>query len=164
MTIRLGPLGPDTALDDLWRALDGESTYMLAEPGERDEVDLPVLSYRVVDWDGDVAAGLAEVRVGRYARVRHRGHLMMGVRSSHQGRGIGRALLKAAVGHARSIRLVRLELTVQVGNTVALDLYRSCGFEVEGRRRAAMLVEGELVDEFSMGLVLGSPRSGPCSR
>lgn len=114
MTLRRGPLEADAVLDDLWRALDGESAYMLAEPGERGRTDLPVVSYRVVDWDGDVATGLVEVRVGRYARVRHRGQLMTGVRSSHQGRGIGRALLEAAVDHARTIGLVKLELTVQV--------------------------------------------------
>jgi len=147
-------LEADAALDDLWRALDGESAYMLAEPGERGRTDLPVVSYRVVGWDDDVATGLVEVRVGRYARVRHRGQLMMGVRSSHQGRGIGRALLEAAVDHARTIGLVKLELTVQAGNTIALNLYRSCGFEVEGRRRAAMRIDDGLADEFYMGLLL----------
>ncbi len=57
----------------LWMILDSESTYMPAEPGERGRTDLPALSYRVVP----------------YARVRHRGRLMTGVRSSHQGRGFG---------------------------------------------------------------------------
>ncbi|ROO87798.1 ribosomal protein S18 acetylase RimI-like enzyme [Actinocorallia herbida] len=153
MAVKVGPLVADEALVELWDALDSESTFMLAAPGERG-AELPRSSFRVVDWDGPVATGLADVQVMPFARVRHRGQLRMGVRASHQGRGVGRRLLEAAVEHARHAGLRKVELTVRVDNARAISLYRSVGFQVEGLRRASMAVDGDLVDEHFMALIL----------
>ena len=49
--------------------------------------------------------------------------------------------------------LARLELEVHANNAAALSLYKSFGFEVEGRKRKAVLVEGELIDIIIMSRV-----------
>ena len=79
---------------------------------------------------------------------------MIGVRASHGGRGIGRRLLEELDRWAGEHGISRLELTVMATNERAFGLYCKLGYEVEGTRRAAMLVDGELVDELWMAKLL----------
>jgi RimJ/RimL family protein N-acetyltransferase len=70
-------------------------------------------------------------------------------------KGIGRALLLSALELARSVSGIRqVNLCVNASNSQAIDLYKSVGFEVFGRERGAMLVDGELHDEVHMCLHL----------
>ena len=46
------------------------------------------------------------------------------------------------------------ELTVIAHNERAIGLYRKLGYDVDGTRRAAVVVDGELVDELWMAKVL----------
>jgi ribosomal protein S18 acetylase RimI-like enzyme len=155
MEARIRLAGPNdaAALLDLQLVLDQDSKFMLLEPGER-QSDLPKLSYRVVATDGDFLAGYVEVSVLPYARTQRRGYIVMGVRASHSRQGLGRALLETAISQARDRGLRRVELTTMTGNQAALSLYLSCGFQVEGLRRAALQIDGIDVDEYYMGLLL----------
>jgi ribosomal protein S18 acetylase RimI-like enzyme len=54
--------------------------------------------------------------------------------SEHQGQGIGKALLEAALAHERFRRAPRIYLDVWEQNTRAIALYRKCGFCPAGRR------------------------------
>jgi ribosomal protein S18 acetylase RimI-like enzyme len=158
---RAGPADAD-ALLALQTALDGESEFMLLEPAEResspDELrrrlgDGP--SYLIVaEGDEGELAGYVEVSVLPYARARSTGYVVMGVRASYAGRGLGRALLEAARDEAVTRGLRRLELTVMTHNRRALSLYLSCGFEVEGLRRDALVIGGVRRSEYYMGLLL----------
>jgi RimJ/RimL family protein N-acetyltransferase len=153
--IRLADAGDDASLFDLRSALDRESRFMMLEPGERERRDeLPRRSFRVVAEEDDRLIGYVGVSVLPYARAQHCGHLVVGVRASHTGRGLGRALLEETVQQARKRELRRLELTVMTHNRAALALYTRCGFQVEGLRRASLRVDGEQVDEYYMGLLL----------
>ncbi|HEY7484750.1 MAG TPA: GNAT family N-acetyltransferase [Streptosporangiaceae bacterium] len=167
MDIAIREASPDDApaLLDLQLALDAESSFMLLEPGERPTDPEPLrsrlarqaapedLSYTLVA-EADGPAGYVDVSVPPYRRACRTGYLVMGVRASHAGRGVGRALLQAAVGRARAGDLRRLELTVMAHNRRALNLYLSTGFLVEGLRRAPLEVDGAAVDEYYMGLLL----------
>jgi RimJ/RimL family protein N-acetyltransferase len=93
--------------------------------------------------------GWLQVDVASYRRVAHIGYLVLGV---HAGRGIGTALLQAAVARATACGLHRLELTVLAANTRAVELCGCHLFQVEGRRRSAFRLHGELLDELYMGL------------
>jgi len=84
-------------------------------------------------------------------RRRHAATLGMTVRDDRQGRGVGTALVKAALELADGwLNLGRLELNVWVDNEPALRLYRKFGFDVEGTLRAYALREGRFVDAFAM--------------
>jgi RimJ/RimL family protein N-acetyltransferase len=78
----------------------------------------------------------------------------MGVRPSAQHRGVGTALVDAMLAWARAHpRIQKVCLGVFSTNTVALALYRSLGFEEEGRgRRAFRLGPTTYVDDVEMGL------------
>ncbi|MBZ9936736.1 GNAT family N-acetyltransferase [Mesorhizobium sp. BR1-1-16] len=78
---------------------------------------------------------------------RHRGVLWgVYVDPASRGGGIARRLVEAVIDHA-SRHVLILEAAVSVGNEHAGSLYRALGFEAYGHHVAALMVEGELIDE-----------------
>lgn len=59
----------------------------------------------------------------------------IGVRDEARRRGLGGALLQAALGAGRKLGAESALLEVRAGNLAAQALYRSQGFETVGRRR-----------------------------
>jgi len=85
------------------------------------------------------------------ARRAHAAELGMTVRDDWQGRGVGHALLSAALEMAdRWMPLRRIQLTVFVDNEPAIRLYRKHGFETEGTLREFALRDGRYVDALVM--------------
>jgi putative acetyltransferase len=83
------------------------------------------------------------------------GEIGMMVANGWRGRGVGTALVAAAIEQARARGLHKLALSVFPHNGAAISLYRKFGFVEEGRltkhiRRA----NGELWDLIEMGLLL----------
>lgn len=78
-----------------------------------------------------------------------------------QGAGLGRALLTAAVDHARSAGCRTVFLEVRADNNVALALYESSGFERTGCR-PRYYVDG--TDALTMRLRLPSSDPAPGGR
>lgn len=77
------------AVAELWRRVESDAEFMLAEPGER-AAPMEDRSFEVVAG-GDPLLGALRVAVGRFRRVAHCGHLVLGVLPSHRGQGIGRS-------------------------------------------------------------------------
>jgi len=86
--------------------------------------------------------------------TRHRGLLGMGLLREWRGRGVGRRLIERAIEASRTLPLARVELTVRAENESAIALYRRVGFEEEGRRRRALLVDAVYYDDILMALLL----------
>ncbi|MFF7310958.1 GNAT family N-acetyltransferase [Streptomyces sp. NPDC008137] len=68
-----------------------------------------------------------------------------------RGRGVGRALVRAAVDEARRRGARRLTLRVLAHNAPARGLYESEGFVVEGILPEEFLLDGKYVDDVLMG-------------
>ncbi|HWC12930.1 MAG TPA: GNAT family N-acetyltransferase [Acidimicrobiales bacterium] len=88
--------------------------------------------------------------------------LGMFVTAEWRGRGVGTALVTAAVEQARRWGAHKVALQLWPHNRPALALYRKLGFVEEGRlRRHYRRRDGALWDALVMGLVLdeGSPGS-----
>jgi len=87
-------------------------------------------------------------------RRRHAGLLGLAVRDDWQGKGAGRALMRAAVDLAdKWLNLTRLELEVHTDNEHAIKLYREFGFEIEGTLRQFAFRDGEYVDVYAMARI-----------
>jgi L-amino acid N-acyltransferase YncA len=98
---------------------------------------------------GDRVIGMLHVEASRHGF----GELAMLVDRDWRGRGVGSALLQAAIGWAREQRLHKLCLEVFAHNAAAIALYRKTGFVEEGRRvRQYRRASGELWDTIVMGL------------
>lgn len=80
----------------------------------------------------------------------------MAVARAWRGRGVGSALLAAAIEWARARDdLHKLTLAVFVHNAAGIALYRKFGFVEEGRRvKQYRRQSGELWDTIEMGLLL----------
>jgi L-phenylalanine/L-methionine N-acetyltransferase len=84
-------------------------------------------------------------------RMRHVGSIGMAVRDDWQGKGVGTALLEAALELADNwLNLTRIELRVYVDNAAGIALYEKFGFEIEGTHRRLAFRDGEYVDAYSM--------------
>lgn len=92
----------------------------------------------------DELAGFVAIVRPQRAKLRHAVELAgMYVAPAHRRRGLGRALLDAAIAHARSFDGVRqVKLGVNTANAAAVALYRSVGFERYGTEPDALCVDG----------------------
>ncbi|MEU0404702.1 GNAT family N-acetyltransferase [Streptomyces sp. NPDC006197] len=75
----------------------------------------------------------------------------LAVAESARGKGVARALLRAAMDRAREQGAVRITLRVLAHNAPARALYASEGFVVEGVLPGEMFLDGKYVDDVLMG-------------
>jgi ribosomal protein S18 acetylase RimI-like enzyme len=103
-------------------------------------------------------AGFLTVNGGGLQRTRHVGRLEVMVAAPHRRRGVGKALVSAALGWAEGNAVIRkLSLVVLADNVGAVALYRSAGFVEEGRRVGEYREpDGTLRDDVLMAYSTGS--------
>ena len=99
----------------------------------------------------DQIVGSLHLQVSRHGF----GEIGMEVARPWRGRGVGTALMDAAIARARDDGLHKISLSVFPHNTAAIALYRKFGFVEEGRRvKQYRRANGELWDAIDMGLLL----------
>ncbi len=97
--------------------------------------------------------GLVDFHRRQRHKIRHLGDISgMYVAPEHRARGIGRALLSAAISRARNLAdLEALTLIVSANDQPARRLYLSAGFQSYGLEPLSLKVEDKYVDgEFMM--------------
>jgi ribosomal protein S18 acetylase RimI-like enzyme len=143
------------AMAVLFAAVAGERDGIATEPpvdiDERTAQFAGTIAGSVVAVADSTVIGLIHVEATRHGF----GEIGMLVDRGWRGRGVGSALVRAAIGLAREQGLHKLSLEVFAHNTAAIALYRTCGFVQEGRRtRHYRRASGELWDSLVMGLPL----------
>jgi RimJ/RimL family protein N-acetyltransferase len=130
---------------------DGIATEPPVDLGERTEVFVRGTPSTLVAVAAGEVVGMLHVESSRFGS----GELGMAVSREWRGRGVGSALVEAAIEWARGEGLHKLCLEVFPRNTVGLALYRKFGFVEEGRRvKQIRRSSGELWDSIVMGLLL----------
>lgn len=105
----------------------------------------------VAERDGQVIAHAGLYPCGESPRRAHAMGLGIMVAGPAQGHGVGRALLQALLQVADQwANVLRIELTVFADNERAIALYRSLGFEEEGRMRGHAFRDGRFEDTLAM--------------
>jgi L-amino acid N-acyltransferase YncA len=127
---------------------DGIATEPPVDIDERAEQFARTAAGSIVAVAGDRVVGMIHVEASRHGF----GEFGMLVVRGWRGRGVGSALVQAAIGWARGQGLHKLCLEVFAHNAAGIAMYRKCGFTEEGRlvkqyRRAS----GELWDAIVMG-------------
>jgi RimJ/RimL family protein N-acetyltransferase len=146
---------------ELKLGLDRDTSFMLLEPDERtdatadvaaelEEIERHPNSIVFVADAGDSLLGYVEAAGGRFRRNRHSAHVVIGVRQSASGHGVGTGLLHELSNWAERHGVHRLELTVMAHNNRAIALYKAAGYEHEGIRKHSLFVGGHYVDELSL--------------
>jgi len=141
--------GPKVAAAPLQLPLQSAEAWRrrLAEPPEG-------LILLVACVEGEVVGNLGLETFPNRPRVRHAGTVGMSVRDDWQAKGVGTALMKAALDLADNwLNLSRVELTVYTDNYAAVTLYERFGFEIEGTQRRYAFRNDEYVDACSMARI-----------
>ena len=107
----------------------------------------------LVSVDEGHVVGWCDITPMQRPTMRHCGVLGIALVSAWRGRGLGERLIRQTLDAARAFGFSRVELTVRHDNTRAQALYRNVGFEVEGRKRRAILVDGVFYDSVVMALL-----------
>ena len=124
---------------ELWRK-------RLAEPAEG--------RYMLLACAEDEVVGNLGLKVNSSPRRRHVADLGMAVRDDWQGKGVGSALMVAALDLADNwLNIVRVELSVYTDNAAAIALYTRFGFVVEGTERYHAFRDGRYVDSHMMARI-----------
>jgi RimJ/RimL family protein N-acetyltransferase len=130
---------------------DGIATEPPVDIDERAEQFARGVAGSIVAVAGDRVIGLIHVEASRHGF----GEFGMLVVRDWRGRGVGAALVRAAIDWARGRGLHKLCLEVFAHNAAGIAMYRKCGFVEEGRRvKQYRRASGELWDAIVMGLLL----------
>jgi len=152
----------DQELYDLFHHLDQETKFMMYEKNERQttveqvrqriEVIQKTGVMYVIDDNG--LGGFIMMNRGSCNRIRHVGYIVIGMKMSLAGRKFGTLLFNRIFNYAKLNQLHRLELTVMTHNLSGVSLYKKMGFQIEGIKKDAMLIDGEYIDEYHMSKLL----------
>jgi RimJ/RimL family protein N-acetyltransferase len=153
--VRPARAGDARAMAELFAAVAAERDGIATEPPV--DVDERAAAF-ASSADGSLVAaadgrivGMIHIEASRHGF----GEFGMLVDRAWRGRGVGSALVQAAVDRARRQGLHKLCLEVFPHNTAAIALYRKCGFAEEGRRVGQYRrASGQLWDTIMMGRLL----------
>jgi putative acetyltransferase len=127
-----------------WRSVGDERRYLKALRR------YPHAAVFVAERADGAIVGRLSVARDQHPASAHVADLGLMVAADSRGRGIGKALLAAAVGWARSAGVRKLELHVFPWNEPAIGLYEAFGFEREGFRKRHYRRDGQDVDVILM--------------
>lgn len=105
-------------------------------------------------FDGDSLAGMAGLARETTLQLAHKCNVWgLYVAEFARGQGVARALLEAAIAHARATPgVAKVTLSVDSANVAAIALYESLGFVVFAREADAVRLNGQSRDDLQMHL------------
>ena len=145
---------------DCLKIIDSETDFMMFEPDERvwneekiikNLKDENNLILGVVE-DGKIV-GFLSVNRGAFRRIKHTAYVVIGIQKNYCNKKIGTKLFQKLDEWAIQNEIIRLELTVECGNKLAIRLYEKSGFAIEGIKKKTMYVNGKYVDEYMMSKI-----------
>ncbi len=116
-------------------------------------------SYLVAERGGTIVGHALLEPAGPQAALAHVRTTTIVVHPPYVGQGVGTALMQALLEWARANSQVeRVELRVRATNTVAIHLYKKCGFAEESRfRNRIRFPDGSCIDDIGMTWFRATP-------
>ena len=165
MIIRDIKMNDAIAFSEMQFALDKETEFMMYEADERIKDLRRTEAFIKQSIDGgnllliaeenENIVGFLSAERGKLKRIHHTAYIVVGIRKTYRGQGIGSNFFKNLDEWALQNNISRLELTVMCPNQIAKHLYEKNGFVVEGMKKNAMFVNGAYIDEFYMAKMIG---------
>ncbi|GAB5382765.1 MAG: GNAT family N-acetyltransferase [Aliiglaciecola sp.] len=110
--------------------------------------------YSLIAESKDNILGQIGMEVFTRPRRKHVANIGMAVSTKHTGKGVGKALLLAAIDLAEKwLAVSRIELEVYTDNETAISLYKKQGFCIEGTAKNYAFRDGQMVDVYLMARV-----------
>lgn len=151
------------ALIALFSLADAETPFLGRNPGEfqyTSEQERAVIAnvlsdadcaWFVAEYEGQIVGQCSVGLVRRNQRFRHRAEVAFVLLKSHWNLGIGGRMMSRCLNWCREHGVLQIELDVVSGNTRAMEMYKSFGFEVTGTKPNALRYpDGSFADEYSM--------------
>lgn len=151
---------------NLIRDVEASSEYILWEAEEK-ETEIKGLknmmkrmkesnnsTILVAETEENKSVGYLFAIGGDAKRNMHSVYIVVGISEAYRGKGVGTKLFKELEQWAIRYHIHRLELTVVTRNEAGLSLYKKVGFEVEGTKKHALLINDEFVDEYYMSKLI----------
>lgn len=165
MIIREIRIDDANSFTTLIKEVESNANFMLMEDGERkttpkQQVNLlnrfekQSNSTIFVAEDNEKLIGYLIAIGGTAKRTKHTAQLVIGILKEYQGMGTGTKLFNFVTQWAEQQSLSRLELTVVKDNKAGVELYKKCGFEIEGTKRNSLIINDESFDEFYMSKLI----------
>lgn len=85
--------------------------------------------------------------------AKHTAVFAMFIAKDYWSEGLGKEFLNLLDSHAKKMCLTRIEAHVRTTNERAIALYLKCGYQVEGLRKKAALINGKYQDEYYIGKI-----------
>ena len=105
----------------------------------------------VAEIDSKIVGNVGLIGNPRHVRRRHVASLGISVHDAWHGKGVGSALMQAALDLAdKWLQYTRIELTVFTDNVGAIALYKKFGFEIEGTHINFAFRNGAYADVYAM--------------
>ena len=133
-----------------WRSVTDERRYLRAVRR------YPHAAVLVAETEEGRVVGRLSIARDQHPASRHVADVGLMVDAAYRRRGIGRALLAAAVEWARPTEIRKLELHVFPWNEAAIALYEGFGFVREGLRKNHYRRGDEYVDAILMAYDLSA--------
>lgn len=153
----------DTDVKEFYNCLkiiDSETDFMMFEPDERvwneekivknlkDENNLFLGAI-----EDEKIVGFLSAQRGAFRRIRHTAYVIIGIQKNYCNRKIGTQLFEMLDDWAIKNGIIRLELTVECENKLAIKLYEKSGFAIEGIKKKTIYINGKYVDEYMMSKI-----------
>ena len=101
--------------------------------------------------------GMLDLHGAQHPQKKHCAGFGMSVAAAFRGKGVGKALVQSMLDFAHGAEILRrIELEVFETNFRAIRLYEAMGFNLEGRKQKAVLVDGEYIDVLCMAFLIGN--------
>lgn len=165
LVLRTAEVQDSESIINLLKKIDGETTFMLREPGEfqlsieqeegllQNMIDSKTSTLIIAEYDEKII-GTCGINGNTRKRLAHTASLGIAIEKEHWSQGIGRKLMEAGIKWAKECGITRLILEVDTVNYKAISLYLKLGFEIEGiHRNDKRLADGSYRSGYSMALV-----------
>lgn len=107
--------------------------------------------FLVAKYDQKVV-GIFTLEGGKKYRTYHLANLGIGVLKEYWNKGIAKKLMSKGLTWAENGEYIgKIDLQVVSENKVAVDMYKKFGFQVEGRIKRSLFIDGEFFDYIQMG-------------
>ncbi len=139
----------------LKKTIEQEASHLALGKGERRETVAHALArmfitrgraHTFVACDHTALVGYVTIILAKFRKLRGNAYLTVGVKKSHQNKGLGTHLITIAEHHAKKRGARRMELEVFAKNTSAIALYKRLGYEQEGVKKKAVQDHDEFDD------------------
>lgn len=106
-------------------------------------------------FNGNKLVGIGSIKYAQKRMFSHIAHLSgIYVKQEYRGQGIGRMLFEKRIAEAfLNPKVVKLKLIVNTSQTNAINLYKSCGFEIVGEMKKEFKVGENYHNAYLMELL-----------